>query len=207
MAIKNESLHSDRISQVEDVVLRCFFPEGREITIKKIQDRCSYSYERVNTALKQLTEKKIISEKKIGKTLTYSLDFHHLYSKLAFYRFMTEKIIKFSNKHKKIFRAIKELEEEPFDIIILFGSYSKGTETMNSDIDLMIIANTKNRENQVYGLKHKYNLDFAPVFVKKEEFPKIKKENKVLWESLRDFGVVFKGENLFYYRMYQNEND
>ena len=195
------------LSETELKILSSFFPEGKEITLKIIQKRSKLSYEPVHRILKQLAGKKLLFEKKFGKTLVYNLEFDKEEHKLAFYHYMTERVIAFSKKHNKVFRAIKELERELFDIIILFGSYSKGTETKNSDVDLMIVTDEKNKENEVYGLKHVYNLNFAPAFVKKQEFPKIKKENNILWKSLKNFSIVFKGIDLYYYWMYKNESN
>jgi len=195
------------LNETELKVLSSFFPEGEEITLKIIQKRTKLSYEPVYRTVKELVKKKIISKKNFGKTLVYNLEFDKEEPKFAFYYYMTERIITFSKKHNKVFRAVKDIEKEPFDIIILFGSYSKGSETKNSDVDLMIVTDEKNKENEIYGLKHIYNLDFAPAFVKKREFPKIKKENNILWNSLKNFSIVFKGIDLYYYWMYKNENN
>ncbi len=209
MAKKNKLLFSDeRMSQVEDVVLRCFFPEGKEITINEIMERAEYSYERVNTALKRLEDKKIVSSKRVGKTLLYRADYNSLYLNLAFHRFMTRRLIDFANKHQIIYNALKDIEEEPLDVVILFGSYSRGGETKNSDIDLMIISEyQRKRENAIHSLKSKYGLNISPVFVKRTEFPKIKKENPGLWQDLKNYALIFKGRDLFFYWVYQHENN
>src|SRR3989344_6294487 len=139
MVRKNKLKYFDEeISQVEDVVLRCFFPEGEERTIGEIMERAEYSYERVNTALKKLEDRKIVSSKRVGKTLVYKADYHNLYLKLAFHRYMTERLIEFANRHLLIYKSLKEISEETAGLVILFGSYSKGNETTNSDIDLMV---------------------------------------------------------------------
>lgn len=209
MAKRNKlEYFDDKTSAVEGAVLRCFFPEGNEKTISEIMERAEYSYERVNTALKKLENKKIVSSKRIGKTLLYKADYHNLHLKLAFHHYMTERLIEFANKHRIIYNALKSIEEEPLGMVLLFGSYSKGTETKSSDIDLMIISEyQKERENAINGLKAKYGLDFAPAYVKRTEFPKIKKENSVLWRDLRNYALIFKGGDLFFYWMYQHETN
>src|SRR3989344_5950485 len=175
MANRDEFSYVDeKISQVEYVVLRCFFPEGKEMTINEIIERARYSYERVNTALKRLEQKKIVSSKKVGITLVFKADYNNLYLDLAFHFFMTKRLIDFENKQLLIYKAVKEIEAEPLELVVLFGSYSKGTATKQSDIDLMIISEShKNKNNAVYGLKSKYGLNVSPVFVKRTEFPKI----------------------------------
>jgi len=209
MTRQNKMLYEDNpVNQLEDSVLRCFFPEGEEMTINKIKERCGYSYERVHTALKNLEKKKIVSLKRIGKTLVYKPDFSSLYLRRAFHHYTTEILIDFANKHKIISNAIKTASQEIFGITILFGSYSKGNETKNSDIDLMIISDSeKQAQNQINDIKLKYGFDFTPAFVKRTEFPKIKQENPELWKDLKNYAIVFNGSDLYYYWMYQNEKN
>src|SRR6056297_394615 len=109
---QNKLLYLDNeISQVEDVVLRCFFPEAEEMTIAKIQRRSGYSYERVNTALKKLKEKGIVSSKNIGRTLVYIADYRNLYLKQGFYHYMTERLIDFSKKYPVLYKSLKNVSE------------------------------------------------------------------------------------------------
>lgn len=209
MAGKNKLLFSDEeMSHVERVILRCFFPDGKDMTINELIKRAGYSYERVNTTLKKLEREKIVFSKKIGKTLLYKADYHNPYLKLAFHQYMTERLIGFGNKHPIIYKALEGTEEEPLGMVVLFGSYSKGSETKDSDIDLMIISeHQKERENAIYGLKSRYGLNIASVFVKRTEFPKIKKENPALWDDLKNYALIFKGEDLFFYWIYKYEKN
>ncbi|MBU2052828.1 MAG: nucleotidyltransferase domain-containing protein [Patescibacteria group bacterium] len=206
MVRKNKILCSDnQLSYVEDIVLRCFFPEGDEKEIKDIKEISGYSYERINTSLKKLEEKKIVSSKKVGRTLVYKADYNNLYLKLAFNHYITETLINFSNKHPIIYKAINEIKTDS-EIVLVFGSYSKGNETKNSDIDLMIVSSSEREaEKQINSIKSKYGLNIAPVFVKKSEFPKIKKENPELWADLKNYSLVFNRSGLYYSWMYQNE--
>ncbi len=205
---RNNQLYSyNNLSQIEGIMLRCFFPEAEEMTIKQIQKKCNYSYERVHNALRKLEEKRIIKSDKKGKTLLFKADYNHLYLKLAFYHYMTERLFNFSKKNPIIYKALKEIDINFIGIIIIFGSYSKGNETKNSDIDLMIVPESKNSEKEINNLKIKYGLNISPAIIKKVEFPKIKKENKELWADLKNYSLVFNSLDLFYYWMYQDENN
>ena len=155
MTRQNRILSWDNnLSEIEDAILRCFFPEGEEMTISKIIEISGYSYERVNTTLKKLEGKKIISLKKVGKTLVFTADYYNLYLKLAFNHYMTERLIDFKIKHPVIYKSIKNASNEIFGITVLFGSYSKGNETKDSDIDLMIISDSeKSAKDQINNIK------------------------------------------------------
>ena len=195
------------ISHLEGTIISAFFPEAEEMTIKEILERLDYSYERINSGLKSLTKKKIVLEKQKGKTLVYSLDTNTPYAySLGFNRYMLQREVDFIRKHRTIYKAIQEVENQPFSwSVILFGSYSKGTETKRSDIDLIIICipgKEKEVESFIKSLKHKYGVNFSPIVLPLHEFPNIKKDNPELWTDLKSYGIVFKGDDNFYYWMY-----
>jgi len=198
------------ISHLEGTIIAAFFPESEEMTIKEIRERVDYSYERVNSALKSLTEKKIVIEKQKGKTLVYSLDVKTPYSySIGFNKYMLQREIYFIKKHKTVYKAIQEVENHPFLwSVILFGSYSKGTETKQSDVDLIVTcipSKEKEVEDFVKSLKHKYGINFSPVVLPMHEFPSIKKDNPELWHDLKMYGIAFKGGDSFYYWMYKDD--
>jgi predicted nucleotidyltransferase len=197
------------ISMLEGTIIAAFFPEAEEITIKEIKERTDYSYERVNSALKSLTKKKIVVEKQIGKTLVYYLDLQNLYVYIAgFNTYMLQREVDFIRKHKTIFKAIRKVSENPLIwSVILFGSYSKGTENKQSDVDLLVTCipgKEKDVESFVRSLKYETNIEFSLVVLPMHEFSNIKKDNPELWQDLKNFGIVFKGEDTFYYWMYKN---
>ncbi len=195
------------LSMLEGTILSAFFPEAKDFTIKEIQKRVDYSYERINSALKSLTEKKIVTEENKGKTLVYSLNLQNLYSEIEFGSYCLEKEIEFIKKHKIIYKAIEEIMNNPFVwMVILFGSYSKGTESKQSDVDILCTSNNqKETEKLILSLKHKYGIDFSPVVLSPNEFPNIKKDNPELWNDLKIYGIAFKGDDQFYYWMYKDD--
>ena len=197
------------ISRLEGTVISSFFPEGKDMTIKEIIRRIDYSYERVNSALKSLNEKKFVQEKKVGKTLVYYLDMQNLYSEIGFGHYMLGREIDFIKKHRSLYNAIKEIRDNPFiEMVVLFGSYSKGTESNQSDVDIICISNKKKEiEHFVRSLKYKYNLEFNPIVLSMHKFPDIKKDNLELWNDLKMYGIVFKGDDPFYYWMYKDEKN
>lgn len=199
------------ISILEGTIIASFFPEADEKTIKEIRERVDYSYERVNSALKSLAKKKIIIEKQQGKTLVYSLDLQNLYAERGFGSYSLQREADFIKKHRTIYKAVQEIENHHLSCsVILFGSYSKGTETKQSDVDIIatcIPDKEGEMEHFIKSLKHKYGINFAPVVLPINEFPNIKKDNLELWNDLKMYGIVFKGEDLFYHWMYKDEKN
>ena len=194
---------ANKLSENELKVLSSFFPEGKDITLKLIQERSKLSYEPVYRILKQLVDKKLISVKKFGKTLVYSLDFTKEKIKIAYILYANERKEKFANDYGRVYRALSKINEEDIDFLAVFGSYAKGNPTKHSDIDILCISSQKSKvESKIRGLRYETNLEFTPVVMSKTEFAKIKKENEQFWKDLKDYGIIFKGYELFYYHAY-----
>lgn len=196
-------VENDKLSENELKALSSFFPEGKEITLKIVQERTKLSYEPVHRIIKQLVSKKLLIEKKFGKTLVYSLDFTKEKIRIAFILYVNEKKERFEEKHGNIYRALSKLNEENIDFLAIFGSYAKGNSIKNSDVDVFCVSSNKTKiENEIKSLRYETNLEFAPVVISKTEFAKIKEENKQFWDDLVDYGIIFKGYELFYYYAY-----
>ena len=193
----------NKLSEGELRVLGSFFPGGREITLKIIQTRTKLSYEPVHRIVKQLVDKRLLFVKKFGKTLVYSLNFTKEKVKIAFFLYVDERKERFMKEYGRIYRALSKVNEEDIDFLAVFGSYAKGSPTKESDIDVLCVSSNKNKvENEIKGLRHETNLEFAPAVISKKEFGKIKKENELFWRDLVNYGVIFRGYELFYYNAY-----
>jgi len=191
------------ITESEFVFLREFYPQGKDLTLKELQKRTGYSYERVHSYLKSLANKGAVTMKTVGRTLVYSLDFKKESSRIAFYLYSKERLKNFREKHFTIASAVSELPEDQTDVLAIFGSYAKGNERKESDIDIICAtAEIGELKNDIRSLKRSHNLDFAPVVISKKEFAKIKKENPEFWFDLVNYGIIFKGYELFYYYAY-----
>ena len=197
------------LSRLEGTIIASFFPEAEDKTINEIIRRVDYSYERVNTSLKSLVDKGIVKERRVGKTLVYSLNLQSLYAEsIGFNAYMLEREIEFIKRNRSVYNAIKEIEASSLIWgVVLFGSYSKGLETKQSDVDIVCIASKEKEAKQfIDSLKHKYNVRFAPIILPLHEFPSIKRDNSELWSDLKLYGIVFKGSDYFYYWMYEDES-
>jgi len=198
-----KTMDKNKLSETEFNVLKSFFPEGKEITLKVIQKRSKLSYEPVYRTVKQLVEKKLLFVKKFGKTLVYSLDFTREKIKIAFILYSDERKEKFAEEYKRVYKALSKIDEEDIDFLAVFGSYAKNNPTKQSDVDILCVSPNKNKvESKLKGLRYETNLEFTPVVMPKTEFAKIKKENEQFWKDLVDYGIIFKGYELFYYYAY-----
>jgi len=192
-----------KLSENELKVLSSFFPEGEEITLKIIQERSKLSYEPVHRIIKQLVKKKLLFEKKFGKTLVYSLDLTKEKIKIAFILYANERKEKFEKDYGNVYKVLSKVDGGNIDFLAVFGSYAKGKPTKHSDVDILCVSSNKSKvESKIRGLRYETNLEFAPIVMPKSEFVKIKKENEQFWKDLVEYGIIFKGYELFYYYAY-----
>ncbi len=192
------------LNETELKILSAFFPDGTERTTKEIEDRSGYSHERAYSILKTLEEKSVLLKKKVGKALVYSIRKFDDSVYLAFTYYSLNKKNIFAEKYSSAWNAIDEfINKAKLEMVVLFGSYSKGEAKERSDVDVLCINGNSETEKIALSLRHKYNLKIAPVIVDKDDFRNIKSENPELWEELIKFGIVLKGQELFYDLVYR----
>jgi len=185
-------------------IMECFFPLLEDShTTKEIENKSGYSHERVYTILMGLIKKDYLLKRKVGKTYLFSANLKKDFL-LPFIHFHTQRKEKFL-KSKPI--SIKNLLEEFIEKIsndnlisvIIFGSYAKGEERKESDIDILCVVRKKDGiEKIALSLVHKYNKKITPVVVLAKDFPNMKKDNPSFYEDLIKFEVILCGIEFSY---------
>jgi len=158
-------------------------------------------------SIRGLVEKKYLIEKKIGKTNVYQLvkDRDMIYQ--VFVSYMTKRKLDFKEKNLLLYKRLYEFLNElnPEGSLIIFGSYAKGTETKNSDVDLLCITNKKDVQKIVQIFRTKYNINIQPVVIKISDFKNIKKDNTPFWIDLIEHGIVLDGLDIYFKEAYLND--
>lgn len=192
------------LSNTQLKILASFFPKLEEKTSKQIEIATGLSHEPTFRILKSLVKSKYLKERKVGKTNVYRFVFSDD-TYLVYTYFTTKKINKFREKHSLLYKRLKEfINLIKANSVILFGSYAKGTETKESDTDILVVSNEKNIEGIASTFKTKYNLAIKPVIVKVEDFENIQKENPTFYNDLIEFGIVLDGSEFFFKKVYKN---
>jgi predicted nucleotidyltransferase len=79
--------------------------------------------------------------------------------------------------------------------VILFGSCSQGTDTKDSDIDLLIITQEKEEARKITSeFNRKNERKVAPIIVNVNEFVLLKNEDKPLYENIERGIVLWEAE-------------
>lgn len=130
---------------------------NKQIYGREISNKLSLPNKSIANHLNELENKFIIKSKIIGKQKYFNLNFENSTTKDWLSIIEIKKKINFLNKHIIINEFYNKIEKEVNGIIIVFGSYAKGIEKENSDLDLLIIGKTdiKNIEKvaQIYNIE------------------------------------------------------
>lgn len=96
-------------------------------------------------------------------------------------------------KSIRVSGLIEHLDKELHypEAVVLFGSYAKGENDKNSDIDLFVLSNRK-KEISLEEFEKKLKARIQLFIKNRGEFVKLQKENKNLSNSILN-GIVIKG--------------
>ena len=198
------------IAQNEMEILECFFPGLGDITAKEIETKSGFSHETAFRLLKGLVKKNHLKERKVGKTNVYEFvkdapAYEITYQ--VFVHYATKKRLGFKEKHFLIYKRLYELLNaiQLEGMAIIFGSFAKGVQTKNSDIDLLCVTNQKGVREVAQTFKTKYNLNIQVVAVRLTDFKNIKTDNLAFWRDMTEHGIILDGLDYFFREVYRND--
>ena len=134
----------------EYTILEPFAKEAwKKFTFKEIKKlSCNKSDNYVHTTLKRFVASEVLQEQKIGNNIVYSLKQN--VSSLNTIGFVAEYEASIAKHlpHKVIQKIIQKLKTS-FYIFIVTGSYAKGKQKENSDLDIVLICDNKQDPNSI----------------------------------------------------------
>lgn len=145
---------------------------------------------------KKLEKEGILSSKKLGKAIFYSINYKNEYTK-HYLSFILKKQAEQSNPYVK--RWISEIRKvKNADIAILFGSVLSKHDKAN-DIDALFVVSQKNfseLKKEIEDINKINDKKLHPVYQSEQDLiENINKEDKVVLNVIK--GVVVFGEELF----------
>ena len=146
----------------------------KEHTIKEIKVLSGEkSNNALTLALRKFKEENIVKERKVGRSLLYTINMENesVFNYIQWAN--TKKLPKFA------LRAIERIKEDvkkytPFFSIVLFGSYAIGKQTKDSDLDVAIFIEEESKrktiESAIKSSELKTPLEIHSHVISKEEF-------------------------------------
>lgn len=180
-------------------IVRLFLEDTKPKTIREISHALHIDYRLTYIAIQRLIVENVIQAQTVGKSSLCSLN--SFYYGLEIYRAENERkeqVLK--NKDlRQICTEIFSKVNTSFFILLLFGSYAKGTAAQHSDFDLMFVSNEKDFEERVSTIVSLIPLKTHTLVFKEGDFIRMKNARKsnVVHEAI-EHNIVLYGIEAYY---------
>jgi predicted nucleotidyltransferase len=112
--------------------------------IRELSRKMKTDYKMVHTAVQKLSKKGILIKKRQANLDLCSLNLKGDLTQAYYGELLrANDFLKAHDELASFFNSVKEKVKTIFYSLVVFGSFAKGTETMNSDLDLLIIAQSR----------------------------------------------------------------
>lgn len=181
----------------------------KELTIHQIKNELDRSYHLVYDNVVELIDKGILNKKTTGHSSVCSLNLKNEKVKGMLILNSLDEKESFLNKKPKLKPLFEVLVKNTtskieISVIILFGSYAKGTETRASDIDLLIVSDKKDLNNliqrEIGSLETMYDIKINQIVVTEKVFKDMitnKAELNVGKEALNNHVIIHGAETFW----------
>ncbi len=118
-----------------------------KLHVREIARLLKVNHRTASIALKRLEYKSIMKHQNVGKSKQYFLNIDNFLTKDYIKNAELVKLMRFLEIHFTLKKLLGELRTVMKDTpIILFGSYAKGKETKESDIDILLIKTKEEKQ-------------------------------------------------------------
>lgn len=142
---------------------------NKEYCLDEIARFTGMSCGTVHPSLKELLDVRVITQRKVGRSLLYAINKNHI---------LFPQIKELIHLEKKSLRTVAEqfvasLDKKGIVAVILFGSVARGEFNEKSDIDILVVYYRKDTKQEVEQLIDKfletYDVHIVPLFLTKQE--------------------------------------
>ncbi|MBI2665215.1 nucleotidyltransferase domain-containing protein [Candidatus Woesearchaeota archaeon] len=180
-------------------IIKHFITDKKAKTIREISKQIKADYRITYIAVQKLVRKKALIARTIGKSTL--CEFNRWYYGVDIYlaeEERKEEIFKNSDIKQMYHEVITRIGTS-FFILLLFGSYAKGKQTKNSDIDLLFITNGDHFEHKIMDILSLLPLKTHCLFFTEEEFIRMKdaKKPNVVQEAIEN-NILLYGVESYY---------
>ena len=155
----------------------------RELHEREVVRQARISKGSANKILRRLSEVGVLNREIRGRMVFYSLNIKNAVARQFKVLFNVYSL-----------NSLVEEIKQDCKRIILFGSCSEGTDVKESDVDLFILTNEKNKIRLKISAYRKAGKRIAPIIVDPNEFAKLRKEDKPLYDRILKGIVLWESE-------------
>jgi predicted nucleotidyltransferase len=180
----------------------------RELTFKEIKQKSKQKSNNISLlALNEFKRLNLVIPKKIADVTAYSLNLNNNLT-LSYLNIINETII-FNNKTipKKIMQELQDRISgfSDFFMLLIFGSYAKGSENKKSDLDIALIIESEESKREmapyIETIKRReiMKIDYY-IFTEKEFLEMLNNENQNVGKEIYRANLIYYGA-IQYYKM------
>ena len=165
----------------------------REFTEREIANQIDMSPNTVNLALACLRKTNVFIYKRIGRTHSYRCN-----QDSVLYNILKNLFEKENEIREKLFGIIQKNMESNGSCII-FGSYARGEEEFDSDLDVLIVTSNQEKAEEMINeasaeILNRFSIVVSPMILTKKEF-KLKSKRTFIKKVLEQ-GIHVNGKEL-----------
>ena len=175
----------------------------KEYSIKEIKESCGEkSNNAISLALKKFKDENLVKEKRVGRSLLYTLNIENELVFNYIQLINTKKIPKLA------LRAIERVKEDvekhtSFFSIVIFGSYATGKQTKDSDLDIAVFIEEESKrkiiESALKSSELKTPLQIHGQVISKDEFLEmLKVDSENLGKQIARKHLSIYNSHIFY---------
>jgi len=170
---------------------------SKEIYGRELVNKVNISQKNIALTLEELEKIGVLSSKIRGNTRFFSLNKSNPLCEKYVLLIEIEHSIRFLEKHLKISHIFERINKEfnNCHIICIFGSYAKGIQKKDSDLDLFVVGDIN--ENNIKKIREDYNLEINIKKGSKSDFVKLLKNKNPLMNEILENHVLILGYEEF----------
>ncbi|MFH1638217.1 MAG: nucleotidyltransferase domain-containing protein [Candidatus Woesearchaeota archaeon] len=187
--------------RTENKIVQLFIGEKKPKTIRQIAKTIGSDYKITHTAAKRLLDKKVLVSTTIGKSTLCEMNGSFYGIEICRAEDDRKKDLLKNKNLRQLYAEVMGKMQSAFFVFIVFGSFTKGKQTKNSDIDLLFISNDKDFEREILNMLSLIPLKTHALVFTEKDFVRMKDSKKpnIIHEVIEKNIILYGIEN--YYRL------
>jgi|TARA_Y100000034_G_scaffold117337_1_gene156674 predicted nucleotidyltransferase len=168
---------------------------SRKIYGRELIDKVNISQKNIALTLDKLEQVGIVSSEIRGNTRYFFLNKKNPICRKYILLAEIENSIRFLEKHQKLVQIFNKIKTTDSRFICIFGSYAKGNERKDSDLDLFVVGGID--ESKLKKLGRDYNLEINVKEGSVSDFVKLLESKNPLINEILEHHIIISGYEKF----------
>ncbi|MCD6403184.1 MAG: nucleotidyltransferase domain-containing protein [Candidatus Aenigmarchaeota archaeon] len=187
-------------------IITLFLDDFRKaLHLREISRRIGSDTKTTSLHLQELEKIRVLTSSRVGRHKQFTLNFK---SVLTRYYLIAGEMYRTINLLSRKFRLRKVCEMLTSDtredaLLLVFGSYSKGTEDESSDLDVLVV-NDDIKDELLEEIKLEYGIEVSVVSLTRKKFYTLQRRREPFIREIMDSHIILKGFSFFIESVWRN---